>query len=302
MRRPLLLVALGALVALGGCSRAGPSGKGDSGAAPATGAARRGRGEGRDVTFLAIADTHVGFVSEETHVSLVAKLGAIAGHAYPVALGGRVATPRGLLVAGDLTEWGREEEWQRFLALYASAPEDGGVRLPLLEVVGNHDKVAGPGVTEHVAARHGGRWYGWDWDDVHFAALGEAPDDDGLAWLARDLAGLERNVPVVLYFHRPLEGPWSTDNWFGDGTYRARLATLLEGRCIAAIFHGHHHDSAHYAWRGIQVYKPGAVKDGAHTFAVTRIVGSTVTVAYFDYDKDDWTFAHTRDLCASAPP
>jgi predicted phosphodiesterase len=193
----------------------------------------------RDVTFLAVSDTHVGYVPEEVHAVLARKIDTIGGRAYPASLGGAVGAPHGLLVAGDLTEWGREDEFARFLSFYGNRG-DGGVHVPVLEVVGNHDKVSGP---------------------------------------------------------LPLAGPWSTGHWFGDGDFRARLAALLEGRCVAAIFHGHHHASAHYLWRGIHVYKPGAVKDGAHTFAVAHVGPDTMTVAYFDYDRDAWAFAHTRKVC-----
>jgi len=284
-----------------GCETKAPSPESTTNAATQASAGatpKRQRAASRDVTFLAVSDTHFGYVSEATHVRLVGKLDAIAGHPYPGAIGGTVAAPRGLLVTGDLTEWGKEEEWERFLAFYGNV--DGGTKVPVREVVGNHDKVASMLVTEQVAARHGGRWYAFDWDDVHFVGLGEAPDDDGLAWLARDLGALAPNVPVVLYFHFPLAGPYSTGQWFGDGNYRDRLGAMLDGRCVAAIFHGHHHASAHYLWRGIHVYKPGAVKGDAHTFAVTRISGSTVSVAYFDWEKDAWTFSHARDMCARA--
>jgi hypothetical protein len=268
--------------------------------ATADGAPRRVRAASRDVTFLAVSDTHFGYVAEETHATLVKKLDAIAGRPYPRELGGAVATPRALIITGDLTEWGRPEEWARFAFFYASTPASpsaAGLHVPVYEVIGNHDKVSGPWVGEQVAARHGGNPYAFDLDDVHFLALGEAPDDDALAWLARDLEGVDRNVPLVVYFHLALLGPWSTGNWFGDGDYKERLAKLLEGRCVAGIFHGHHHASGHYAWHGFRVYKPGAVKDDAHTFTVTHLVGSTMTIAYFDFDRDAWGFSETKSLC-----
>ena len=287
---------------MGGCKRTTPATSEAPDAAATTPAiVKRKRAPSRDVTFLAVSDTHFGYVAESTHAVLVRKLDAIAGHPYPPGIGGTVAPPRGLLVTGDLTEWGREEEWSRFLAFYGNTGADGGVQVPVREVVGNHDKVAGPYVTDQVAKRHGGKWYTFDWDDVRFFALGEAPDDDGLAWLARELDALAPNVPIVLYFHFPLAGPFSTDQWFGDGNYRDRLGAMLDGRCVAAIFHGHHHASQHYTWRGIHVYKPGAVKNDAHTFTVTRIAGSTVSVAYFDWEKDAWAFSHARDMCERVP-
>jgi 3',5'-cyclic AMP phosphodiesterase CpdA len=269
-------------------------------AAGGGGAARLTRAASRDVTFLALSDTHLGYVPEDVHAALVPKLDDIAGRAYPRELEGTVATPRALVITGDLTERGKDDEWQRIMYFYGTSrttASNAGLKVPVFEVVGNHDKVHGPYVTDQVAARHGGKPYAWDLDDLHFVALGEAPDDDALAWLARDLARVDSDVPLVVYFHLALLGPWSTGNWFADGDYKERLAKLLEGRCVAAIVHGHHHASGRYAWHGFPVYKPGAVKDNAHTFAVFHAAGATLSVAYFDYDKDAWTWSESRALC-----
>ena len=142
---------------------------------------------------------------------------------------------------------------------------------------------------ELVAKRHGGgRYYAWDWDDVHLVALGEAPDDEGLGFLERDLEGIANDVPLVLYFHLALMGPWSTGNWFAEGTFKDRLAKIIEKRNVAAIFHGHHHATDHYTWHGIDVWKPGAVKDGAHTFAVAHVTDDRMTIASYDWDRDGW--------------
>jgi cytolysin (calcineurin-like family phosphatase) len=77
---------------------------------------------------------------------------------------------------------------------------------------------------------------------------------------------------------------FSTGHWFGDGPYRDRLATLVRGHAIAAIFHGHHHATDRYVWNGIDVFKPGAVKGGAHTFAVVRITDTRLDVAERAWD------------------
>lgn len=267
---------------------------------------RRG---GTDVTFYVVSDVHFGYGYpddlrtlradpiaapvglEKDNLALLRRINTMEGRPYPPDVGGTISGTRGLLITGDLTEWGRKEEWDRFLALYGPGAHDGGLRLPLFEVVGNHDKVQGPWVEQQVTARHGGRFYAWDWDDIHFVALGEAPDDEGLAFLERDLSRADMDVPLVLFFHRCLLGPWSEDNWFGDGTYRDRLAKLLEGRAVRAIFHGHHHASGHYLWHGFDVFKPGAVKNDAHTFVVAHLTDRESTFSYYDYDADTWSRA-----------
>jgi 3',5'-cyclic AMP phosphodiesterase CpdA len=269
-----------------------------------------------DVTFVVVSDTHVGYGYpddpaklpanaalnpvglEKDDAKLIARVNAIAGRAYPAAIGGgAVAPPRGLVVTGDLTEWGRKIEWDRFVEMFGRTGKEGLLKLPLFEMVGNHDKVTGgPWIADRVAERHGGaHFYSWDWDDLHLVALGEAPDDEGFAFLARDLARVAPDVPLVLFFHRALAGPWSTDNWFDDA-HKARLARALTGRSVAAIFHGHHHATGHYVWHGIDVWKPGAVKNGAHTFAVVHATDTKWTLASYDWDRDAWASTFTKPL------
>lgn len=252
-------------------------------------APRRGHRSGSDVTFAVVSDTHFGYADMTAqNQALVRRLNAIEGRRYPASLGGIVGAPRGLVITGDLTEWGKVDEWEAFVATYGRDGTEGALRFPVLEMIGNHDKVHGPWVEEQVAKRHGGRFRSWDWDDLHLIALGEAPDEEGIAFLARDLANVDADVPVVLFFHLALEGPWSTDNWFADGGFKERLFAAIAGHDVVGIFHGHHHATAHYRWRGIDVWKPGAVKNGAHTFAVAHLTDTHFTVASFDWDRERW--------------
>lgn len=238
---------------------------------------------GLDVTFTAVSDTHFGFGGmPEAHAVLVPALNTIAGKPYPLALGGTVAPPRGLIITGDLTEWGWPEQWPMFEAAYAK------LQYPIYEVEGNHDKVSAHYIEERIAQRHGDHFYSYDWDDLHMVALGEAPDERGLAFLEKDLEKVDKSVPVILYFHLALAGPWSDGNWFADGNFKARLQSFAERWNVIAIFHGHHHATDHYVWHGIDVFKPGAVKGGAHTFAVVHVTDNRFTVAEWDWDNARW--------------
>ena len=247
---------------------------------------------GTDVTFTAVSDTHFGFGGmPEAHAVLIPALNTIAGKAYPPAIGGAVAPPRGLIITGDLTEWGWPEQWPMFESTYAK------LQFPVYEVEGNHDKVSAHYIEEQIAKRHGGsRFYSYDWDDLHMVALGEAPDDAGLAFLETDLAKVARDVPVILYFHLALAGPWSDNNWFAEGTFKQRLKSIALRWNVIAIFHGHHHATDHYVWEGIDVFKPGAVKGGAHTFAVVRVTDDRMTVAEWDWDHARWAATFTKPL------
>lgn len=236
---------------------------------------------GMDVTFAVVSDTHIGYGEiDKEDEQLVAKVNTVVPQA------------RGLVITGDLTEWGQEKEWTRFLEVFS------GLKMPLYEMVGNHDKVAkGPWIEQQVSARHnpGSRFYSWDWDDLHLVALQEGPDDDGLAFLEKDLAPYDKSFPLVVFFHLAIRGPWSAGNWF-DESYKERFYTLIKDRNVAAIFHGHHHATDHYQWHGLDVWKPGAVKNGAHTFAVVHATDANWEFTEYDWDGDRWGMPYKKGL------
>lgn len=250
-----------------------------------------------DVTFAVVSDTHLGFDgNDEKNRVLVASLGELPklrypGHKEPV------GPVRGLLIAGDLTEWGNVSEWEAFRAVYnlggGKEPNKPGSPFPVFEVIGNHDMVHGPWLIGEVEKRHPGKGaYSWDWDDVHLVGMGEAPEGASLDGLERDLASVPLDRPLVLLFHRPLAGPWQEDK--PDAASRLRLAKLLEGREVLGIFHGHHHARAHYQWQGYDVFKPGAVKGGAPELAVVHVVDDRMTVTTFDWQSRRFVDVFTK--------
>lgn len=250
-----------------------------------------------DVTFAVVSDTHLGFDgNDEKNRAVVASLTKLPGLRYP---GHKepVGPVRGLLIAGDLTEWGNVSEWEAFRSVYnlggGKEPNKPGSPFPVFEVVGNHDMVHGPWLIAEVEKRHPGKGaYSWDWDDVHLVGMGEAPEGASLDGLERDLASVSVDRPLVLLFHRPLAGLWQENR--PDAASRIRLAKLLEGREVLGIFHGHHHDRAHYKWQGYDVFKPGAVKDGAPELAVVHVVDDTMTVTTFDWQTRRFVDVFTK--------
>lgn len=233
-----------------------------------------------DVTFVVASDTHFGFPgTEETNARLLDHVRKLPGIA-------------GLVVTGDLTEWGKREEWDRFLFFYG----DGKAPVPVFEMMGNHDKVVdGPFLESQIASRHGnGRFYSWDWGSVHLVSLGEAPDDDGIAFLERDLAA--HPGPTFVFFHLCLSGPYSTDNWFAEGDHKAKLAKTLRGHHISAIVHGHHHRHGRYVWEGFDVFKPGAAKHNDHSFVIISAKDQTLTAKWLDYEHDAIIDTFTKKL------
>ncbi len=274
------------------------------------GRVRRG---GMDVTFLVTADTHFGYSGviavpgrpeglgiQEMHARVVAEMNGIAGTPFPTPLSGVVGAPRGVLIAGDLTETGQPGEWERFEAMYGLTGRDGKIVYPVYEGVGNHDVWGGTHVKAQVVRRHGAASYSWDWDDLHMICLGEAPDAADLAWLREDLDITGPDVGVVLFFHYPLEG--KETYWFGAGPYRAELERALAGYRVLGIFNGHFHTSGAYRWRGYDAYLEGSVKHAWHSFSVVHVTDTRWTVASYNYDRRAFWWWHDKPVFDARGP
>jgi len=282
---------------------------------------RRERRGGLDVTFFVAADTHVGFAASEQgadggtrdpvkepaesdrlNAKQIAAMNNLPGQALPAELGGVVGAPRGVIIAGDLTEDGTPWQWSHFVAWYGLNGGDGQLSWPVLEMHGNHDKHHSWHTLDRVRERHGGTRYAFDWDDLRVIVLGEAPDDEGLAFLTRDLARVGKERPVVLAQHFPLRGPFSTRNWFGDGRYKAELARVLFGYNVVALFHGHYHASGRYRWEGIDVYNVGSTKHEQWSFGVVRVTDTRLTVASWHWGDRAWEFFHEKPIHGDRAP
>ena len=246
-----------------------------------------------DVTFIVTADTHFGHANmAELNRVAIDDMNAMEGRALPTDFG-VAGRPRGVLVAGDLTEDGKPDEWAAFLAHY-----EDRLAFPLYETWGNHDKNAGWYVKQRVEERHGEVFYSFDWHDLHLVSLGEAPDHEDLEWLERDLDAVGREVGLVLYMHFPLEGPY-TDNWFTE-EYKDHLEEVLRGRYVLGIFHGHYHASGSYRWRGFDIYNVGSPKHGFTSFAVVRVTDARMTVASWNYERKAWWWWHDKPIFGRA--
>jgi hypothetical protein len=286
-RRSALVLALAALAALaGGCARSSArasAARAQDGGAPASQpqAAAAPAIEPPGVTFFVTADTHVGdsFVADATP-AMIDAMNRLPGTALPAPLVGRVAAPRGVLVAGDLTDRGTPPQWQAFVAAFGLTGREGRLRFPVFEGSGNHDLFGGRTVVPRgVARRHRGLVYALDWDDVHVVCLDRYPTVGHRRWLARDLARLRPGRPVVLYFHYPLRGPYSNPWREAD---KAALAGVIKPYRVVAIFHGHYHPERRYEWEGIPIFDVGSPYWDP-TFAVVRATASHLEVASYDY-------------------
>src|SRR5262245_28622017 len=163
MRIPLL--ALAALAAA-----PAPQQSGAAGAAPS-------------ITFFVGSDSHFGYVGmEDANRAMVEQMNALPGTPYPESIGGRVETPRGVLMTGDLTDNGTLEEFAEFEKLYGLTGKDALLRYPVYESVGNHDVNSESPIKERQKARHGGINFAWDWEDLRLLCLDMYTDAKKREW------------------------------------------------------------------------------------------------------------------------
>lgn len=160
---------------------------------------------GDELAFFVVGDTHyladrqspdkLDPVSAATNARLIEVLNRLPGTVIPESAGGgTVATPRGLIHAGDLIDSGdknggpyprmQQTEWRGFAKDYGLTGKDGRLRYPVYEVHGNHDSPPGNGLAiEQIAQRNRSRpgvtnvsgngvHYSWDWGRVHLVNLG----------------------------------------------------------------------------------------------------------------------------------
>jgi hypothetical protein len=165
------------------------------------------------VTFIHASDTHI----EPRSVPRVDRLRAIIDSVHPAFV----------LVTGDLTRDALrvpEAEARSYYELYLR--ETARIAVPVWNVPGNHELF---GIERHLSLvsqkhplygrgmfRHyvGPDYYSFNAGGVHFVGLNTADNDDlwyyghidslQLAWLARDLAQVPANVPIVTFNHIPL--------------------------------------------------------------------------------------------------
>lgn len=296
--RPIIRIALFAfsLTAVSPCGSEGRLGE----------PARKGH---LDATFLVTADLHFGahttmttaqaadvpLSSEDVQRIMIAEMNAIEGQPFPAEIGGNVGKALGLLAAGDLTDNGGRGEWEKFVEFYGLSGTEGLLKMPVYETLGNHDRPTRT-VSEGIVVRHKAEHYSWDIGDLHLVCLGE-PNDDDLAFLRKDLAGVGDQRPVVIYFHYAIVGPYSDDYWFGQGDHREQFAAALKGHSIVALFHGHFHGSGYYNWKGYDVFNVGAVKHGSKDFIVLQVTDDRLTVAAWNYEgKPGWWWAFSKAI------
>lgn len=191
--------------------------------------------------FVQISDSHIGFGGKANPDVMATFRETIARiNALPVA-------PQFLLHTGDLTHLADAEQFDLVQQGLAECRTRDAFYVP-----GEHDVVGDDGaeyLKRYGKGTLGSGWRSFDHSGVHFVGLVNVlnlgPNGLGvvgaaqLEWLAKDLAALSSDTPVVIYAHMPL---WSVYPKWGWGTADSeKVLALLRRFASVTVLNGHIH-------------------------------------------------------------
>jgi hypothetical protein len=195
-----------------------------------------------DFFFLQLSDTHWGFhgpPNPEAELTLK----------QTVALINSVETqPDFIVFTGDLTHT-TDDSKERRARLAQFKEIVTGLKVKTLRLLpGEHDASLDRG--EAYIEAFGQTHYSFDHKGVHFIAIDNVSEASGLIgdaqldWLAKDLAPIPRDAPIVVLTHRPLFDLYPQWDWATkDG---ARALDAFAGRPNVTVFYGHIHQEHHH--------------------------------------------------------
>ncbi|MEP7246877.1 MAG: metallophosphoesterase [Gammaproteobacteria bacterium] len=203
------------------------------------GAAHAGEAASRDLSFVQISDSHIGFSKEPNptpHVTLQSAIDQI--RALPKA-------PAFVVHTGDVSQLSKAEEFD------TAAQIIQGVGRPVHFIPGEHD-VIGDNGSAFFTKFNGApdrKWYSFDHDGAHFVALVNVLDlkaggfgqlgGEQLEWLEKDLQGRTSSTPIVVLAHMPM---WTVYSDWGWGTDDAPQAlSYLKRFGSVTVLNGHIH-------------------------------------------------------------
>jgi 3',5'-cyclic-AMP phosphodiesterase len=194
-----------------------------------------------EFTFVQLSDSHIGFAKEPnkdvigTFRQAIDRINALP---QPPAL---------VLHTGDLTHLSKAQEFDTVDQILKGARAGQTFFVP-----GEHDVFTDDGkayLERYGKGTRGTGWQSFDLKGVHFVGLVNVMNlkagglgvlgRDQLDWLEKDLAGLARSTPVVVYAHVPL---WSVYPKWGWGTEdSAQALSYLKPFGSVTVLNGHIH-------------------------------------------------------------
>jgi hypothetical protein len=195
-----------------------------------------------DFYFVQLSDTHWGFKgppNPEAENTLRQAVAAV--NALPRA-------PDFVVFTGDLTHT-TDDEAERRRRMGQFKEIVGGLKVQTRYfMAGEHDASLDRGAAYQ--ENFGALRYSFDRKGVHFVVLDNVSDpaaqlgEAQIDWLAKDLAPLSKEQPIVVFTHRPLFDLYPQWDWATkDG---AKAIDVLQQYKHVTVFYGHIHQAHHF--------------------------------------------------------
>jgi len=224
----------------------------------------------QEYSFAWLSDTHIGAPGARVYLdSIVQKIN-------------KADTLRFVVVSGDLTEKGRNDEFVKFKEIMDK------LTIPYYVIPGNHD---------FVWSESGGLKFSELWEENNFnfkygnekyiglnAAIlwragGGHFSPEVLNWAKNILQQTNSDSNIILFVHFPLTE--SIDNWF-------KLTNLLSGKKIKAILVGHYHKYKKFNFNGIPGFSNrSTLKEEKNSWGFTIVNVSQQRLNFFECDSTD---------------
>ena len=194
-----------------------------------------------DFTFVQISDSHIGFdkaANPDVSGTFQAAIDKING---------LTVQPDFILHTGDLTHLAKAQEFDTLEQLLRGLRQNQAFFVP-----GEHDLIGDGGkqYLERFGQRTVGRgWQSFDHKGVHFIGLNNsvqleglgAIGDEQLAWLKKDVSGLQASTPIVVFAHIPLWAVYPEWGWATKDSTQA--LDLLRRFGSVTVLNGHIHQT-----------------------------------------------------------
>jgi len=266
---------------------------------------------GRDLTFFVWSDTHFGACdrSHMTQRRIIEQMNRLPGTPYPEGVfeGEAVGKPAFLLHLGDITENGLPSEWDDPTSAdhrsYIQTIRHLTATEMTCEAIGNHDSRMHPNIRRQIARKHGGTYYSFDVEGVHFVVLDAYTNrnpavahlgEKQLEWLRADLAVVGGGRPVIIAMHAgpPRRSISGNGSRAVDNSVEC-LWSIVADTNVIAFLHGHLHAASRGRWFEFDTvapaglaYKRRGCAHGQPVFGVVRITSNRMVVLGWDWEKE----------------
>jgi Icc protein len=193
----------------------------------------------RDLYFVQISDSHIGFKGAAnqdvtgTFQLAIDQVNALA------------TRPAFVMHTGDLSHTSAADQFDTVKQLLGTIRAGSVFQLP-----GEHDAVTGDDkayLAMFGTGASGNGWYSFDMNGVHFLALVNAVGTqsmghlgaDQLDWIKKDVAGLSSETPIVVFAHVPLFAMYPKWGWSTDDATQA--LSMMKRFAAVTVLNGHVH-------------------------------------------------------------